>query len=232
MKKKLLAVFAHPDDESFACGGTLAKYAAKGVEIDLLCATRGEAGQWSGVSPKGQTLGQVRERELLKAAGILGVKKVEFLDFVDGTINNQQVFHLEKVIARRIRKIRPQVVICFDVSGISGHLDHIAVSLATTRAFFQVLPPKKLYWVVYPKSLAQKYQRPFLGFPDELITTRIKVGRYWARKIEGLKAHLTQEVDWRRFLRRKNHPKVENFYLAGARVKNLKFPEDDLFWGI
>lgn len=232
MRRKLLAVFAHPDDESFSSGGTLAKYANRGVEIYLVCATRGEAGQWSGISRKGLKLGQVREKELLAAAEILGVKKVEFLGFVDGKINNRQILKLEEAIVEKMRKIKPQVVICSDTTGISGHLDHIAVSLATTRAFAKVEEAKKLYYVVLPKSWVKRYSLPFPGFPDEMVTTKIKIARFWSKKAAAIKAHQTQRADWERFFKRENYPKVENFYLVQSRISRLKFLENDFFSGL
>lgn len=231
MKKRLLAVFAHPDDESFSSGGTLAKYAAKGFEVYLVTATKGEAGQWSDVVRKERELWQIREKELLKAVKILGIKQVEFLGFIDGKINNELVPQLTEAIAQKMREIRPQVVLTFDSSGVSGHLDHIAVSLATTRAFSSVEEVKKLYYVVFPRSWAKKFGRQFPGFPDEMITTKMRVARYWPKKIEAVKSHATQKADWERFLKRKT-PKIENFYLVQSQIENLKFPENDLFAGI
>lgn len=231
MKRRLLAVFAHPDDESFSSGGTLAKYVAKGFEVYLVAATKGEAGQWSGVPRRGRELGQVREKELLRAAKILGIKQVEFLGFIDGKISNDLVPKLTEAIVQKMREIKPQVVITFDSSGVSGHLDHIAVSLATARAFFSVEEVKKLYYVVFPRSWAQKFGRQFPGFPDDLITTKMRVSRYWPKKIEAVKSHVTQKADWERFFKRKT-PKIENFYLIQSRIEHLKFPENDLFAGI
>src|SRR5581483_3868913 len=83
----LLAVFAHPDDESYLCGGTLARYAAAGVRIVLLCATRGAAGEIADTglaSP--ETLAGVREAELRAAASLLGVAEVRLLDYPDGAL--------------------------------------------------------------------------------------------------------------------------------------------------
>src|SRR3990167_2864362 len=94
--KKILAVFAHPDDESFGPGGTLAKYAKEGVEVHILCATKGEAGENSNKDhkvykvEKVKNIEEIREKELLAAAKVLGVKKVEFLNFVDGELSNNK----------------------------------------------------------------------------------------------------------------------------------------------
>src|SRR5207302_4809331 len=85
----LLAVFAHPDDESYICGGTLARYAAAGVRVVLVCATRGEAGEISDArlaSP--DTLAAVREAELQAAARVLGLAEVHHLDYRDGVLDD------------------------------------------------------------------------------------------------------------------------------------------------
>jgi N-acetyl-1-D-myo-inositol-2-amino-2-deoxy-alpha-D-glucopyranoside deacetylase len=83
-KKILLAVLAHPDDESFGMGGTLALYAARGVEVHLVCATRGEVGE---VAPellnRFESIAELRESELRCAAGNLGLAGVHFLGYRD-----------------------------------------------------------------------------------------------------------------------------------------------------
>lgn len=233
MKKRLLAVFAHPDDESFGPGGTLAKYAALEVEVFLVTATRGEAGQWSEVKVGGKTLSEIRAREERQAVKILGVKQVAFLNFRDGQIANQDVCKLTQKILLKIKKIKPQVILTFDLTGISLHLDHIAVAVATTRAFLESKIPQKLYYHVLPQSFAQKFASHFPGFPDEKITTKIRTSSMWGKKVLAMKCHLTQKKDWERILARwRQGKKQEFFYLAQNRIKNLKIPEDDLFAGV
>ena len=85
--RTILAVFAHPDDESLACGGTLARAADAGAKVVLLCATRGESGSISdpALVPDGD-LGRVRARELAEAAAILGLSEVIVLDHPDGDL--------------------------------------------------------------------------------------------------------------------------------------------------
>src|SRR6187401_462949 len=92
MTLKLLVVFAHPDDESMGMGGTLAKYAAQGIETHYLCATRGERG-WFGPeeqNPGSSALGQIRERELTAAVRELGITGLEFLDYIDSEVDQAQ----------------------------------------------------------------------------------------------------------------------------------------------
>ncbi|MCI0519805.1 MAG: PIG-L family deacetylase [Chloroflexi bacterium] len=140
---KLLAVFAHPDDESLGIGSTLAKYAAEGVETHLACATRGERG-WQGppeTFPGLEALGKIREGELLAAAEILGVRQVEFLDYIDGELDDADPAEATARIVRVVRRIRPQVVITFEPFGAYGHPDHIAISQLTTAALLRSADP-------------------------------------------------------------------------------------------
>jgi LmbE family N-acetylglucosaminyl deacetylase len=174
-KRVLLAVLAHPDDESFGMGGTLALYARRGVNVHLVCATRGEAGEVAPEMLVGfNSVAERRVEELSCAAGILGLAGVHYLDYRDsgmtGSSDNQNPLALcnaplEEVaekIAHHVRLLGPQVVLTFDPIGGYKHPDHIAVHRATVRAYqlagdpaFQDdLPPyqpRKLYLHVFPK---------------------------------------------------------------------------------
>lgn len=147
-KKVILSVLAHPDDESFGMGGTLALYAAQGVQVYLICATRGEAGE---VGPdylqNYGSIGQLREAELRCAAGHLGLAGVFFLNYRDsgmiGALDNNHPMALIQApitevaakIVPIIRGIKPQVVLTFDPIGGYRHPDHIAIHKATLLAF-------------------------------------------------------------------------------------------------
>jgi LmbE family N-acetylglucosaminyl deacetylase len=133
---RLLAVFAHPDDETFCAGGTLAKYAAAGWELMAVSATRGQAGQIRDpLVATRRTLGQVREREFYAACEQLGVRHARVLDYMDGTLQDVDPDELAGVVVQIIRAFRPDVVITFGPDGAYGHPDHIAIGAATTRAF-------------------------------------------------------------------------------------------------
>lgn len=147
-KKTILVVLAHPDDESFGMGGTLAYYASKGVDVHLVCATRGEAGTVDAVFlKKYKTIAKLREAELRCAAKALGLKSVSFLGYRDsgmaGSKDNKRAQSLfrtpvDKVAAKIvafIRRLKPQVVLTFDEVGGYHHPDHIAINKATVRAF-------------------------------------------------------------------------------------------------
>ncbi len=173
----LLAVLAHPDDESFGPGGTLALYAMRGVAVHLVCATRGEVGSAPAELMAGHaSLADLRESELRCAAGHLGLASVTFLDYRDsgmpGSEDNRhpralaaaRVDEVGSRVAHLLRQLRPQVVITADPMGGYGHPDHIAVNRATLRAFelaagpsqdFGGLPayaPQKLYYHTFHRG--------------------------------------------------------------------------------
>ncbi|MEW6716028.1 MAG: PIG-L family deacetylase [Chloroflexota bacterium] len=174
-QRVLLAVLAHPDDESFGMGGTLALYAHRGVEVHLVCATRGEAGEVDPAHLKGYgSIAELREAELRCAAAHLGLSEVHFLGYRDsgmvGSADNQHpqalaAARLDEVatrVAHYIRKLRPQVILTFDPIGGYRHPDHIAIHKATVKAFHLagdiehrngLLPhqPQKLYFHLIPR---------------------------------------------------------------------------------
>lgn len=188
--RTLMAVFAHPDDESFGAGGTLALYARRGYRVVLLCATRGEAGTVDPHFMRGfASVAALREAELRCAAQHLGLEAVHFLGYRDsgmpGTSDNlhpdAQIVHpVEEVagrIVRHIREIQPDVVLTFDPVGGYRHPDHIHVHRATTLAFegaadpafhpeagapFQ---PRALYYHVFPHRFLRTLTRlmPIFG---------------------------------------------------------------------
>ena len=177
-KQTILAVLAHPDDESFGMGGTLALYASRGADVYLVCATRGEVGEVSPEMLQGfNSIAELRESELRCAAGYLGLKNVFFLDYRDsgmpGSPDNQHpqalaAQPLDEVAANvvcYIRDLQPQVVLTFDPIGGYRHPDHIAIQRATVRAFEQAanpafapgsgpaFAPQRLYFHIFPKGL-------------------------------------------------------------------------------
>jgi len=146
--KKILVVLAHPDDESFGMGGTLALYASQGVDVRLVCATRGEVGE---IDPEYketiQSAACLRTQELRCAVEQLGLSELYFLNYRDSGMPGAEANHHPKALAAQpveqvaqevahlIREVRPQVVLTFDPIGGYRHPDHIAIQRATVRAF-------------------------------------------------------------------------------------------------
>ena len=155
MEKRILSVLAHPDDESFGMGGTLALYAAEGARVHLICATRGEAGEVEPEYLEDQgSIAELREAELSCAAEKLGLEKVHLLSYRDsgmtGSDENQHPQALmnasldvvSREIADYIRAFQPQVVLTFDPIGGYRHPDHIFMHRAATRGFSLAADPE------------------------------------------------------------------------------------------
>ena len=124
----VLAIFAHPDDESLACGGTLARLADAGARVVLLCATRGEGGSVSDPALVADgDLGAARTRELHEAARVLGIRDVLVKDHPDGDLRWDDVPELHEEIVQVLADYRPDAVVTFDADGLYWHLDHVGV---------------------------------------------------------------------------------------------------------
>lgn len=134
--KKMLLSFAHPDDESFACGGTVAKYVKAGWKVHCIVATNGDAGQVGDVVlGDGESVGDVRRKELKRAASELGIEAVAFLDYRDGALAGLPPGELEEKIHEKMTDFEPDVTITYDTTGVSNHPDHVKICYATTFAF-------------------------------------------------------------------------------------------------
>src|SRR5690349_16371969 len=218
---KLLAVFAHPDDESMGMGGTLAKYAAEGVETHLVCASRGERGCFGPEeqNPGLEKLGQLRTKELESCVKELGMTSLSFLDYIDGDVD--QANHAEAIakIVTHIRRIKPQVVVTFPPDGNYGHPDHIAIGQFTSAAIVcaadssykdpENLPAhrvSKLYYMVDGESFVNLIS-PFMDdmtfivddqlrgeFPwkEWMITTRIDMAVHCGTAWRAIQCHQSQ----------------------------------------
>jgi N-acetyl-1-D-myo-inositol-2-amino-2-deoxy-alpha-D-glucopyranoside deacetylase len=157
--RTVLGIFAHPDDESLACGGTLARLADAGARVVVMCASRGEAGSVCDPSlvPEGDSLGGVRVRELRDAAAILGVSEVVVLDHPDGDLRWDRVLELHAEIVKALERYRPDAVITFAEDGLYWHLDHIGIHERTYTAVLSLgaaAPP--LYYVTMREGVMRE----------------------------------------------------------------------------
>ena len=152
--RRLLGVFAHPDDEVFCAAGTMAQAAEADAEVMIVSATRGEQGQIRDpAAATRRTLGAVRERELRAAAAELGVRRVQLLGYPDGTLPKHRS-SLGAAITGIVRRFDPDTVITFGADGGYGHPDHVAISGLTTQAFRALVRDhnrgQRLYQAVFP----------------------------------------------------------------------------------
>lgn len=212
--KKLLCIFAHPDDESFYAGGTIIKYVKAGWTVDLICATKGEKGG-------GDALGEIRSGELDDAAKVLGISHITLLSYKDGTLHTQVSGNIEEALITILAEKKPDVVITFETGGVSNHPDHIKLSFSTTYAFQEYTKmrrkanpndenPPKLYYACVPESVCryligegvfprEAHDKPCKGIEDKKVSTVIDVKRFAGMKEDALRKHATQVSDVDRF---------------------------------
>jgi LmbE family N-acetylglucosaminyl deacetylase len=193
--KSLLVILPHPDDESFPMGGTLAKYAAVGVEITLICATLGEMGI-PDIEPAQAAI--IREKELRAAASVLGIHKVQFMRYQDGSLANVDTENFISYLMNAMRRLSPQAVITFGPDGISGHPDHVAISRLVTTAFDRAalksfLPsPAKLFYIAPSEATMQGCG----VVPSEEVAggpvASIDISDYRLPKVRAMQAHASQ----------------------------------------
>jgi LmbE family N-acetylglucosaminyl deacetylase len=217
----LMAVFAHPDDESLAIGGAVARYASEGVEVNLVTATRGEKGRFfdNSARPPQEEIGVVRERELRAAAARLGIGNVTVLGYVDGELCSADPIAISRKIAAEIRRRRPHVVVTFDPWGAYGHPDHVAICQFATAAVPAAADPdfevgedlaahrvSKLYYVAMDARAWDIYQRTFktlvsrvdgverhvIPWPDWSLTTHVDARAHWETVWGAIREHRTQ----------------------------------------
>jgi LmbE family N-acetylglucosaminyl deacetylase len=184
----MLAVFAHPDDESFGSGGTLAKYAHQDVQVVLLCVTRGEAGI-PGVKP--EEAGNIRTRELRKAAEQLGIE-VYFLDYPDGGLARTKSQTLLEMIACWIDLIQTQVILTFGPEGVSGHSDHIAISHMVTQAFDLTYKKGMLLYLHPSEATILGCGVSSTGLEDTQPLIEVDISDYKLEKIRAIQCHASQ----------------------------------------
>ena len=209
----VLAVFAHPDDESLACGGTLARLSDAGARVVVLCASRGRKGAVSdpALVPDGD-LGRVRAEELREAAKVLGVADVVILDHPDGDLRWADAPDFDTEILSAIRDYRADAVITFDEDGLYWHLDHIGIHERTWDAVEALgADAPALYFVTMPKGVMRQvvdaainmgWRRPGAGpwaiVPDAFglhakpPTIVLDVRDWVPRKVAAVLCHRTQ----------------------------------------
>lgn len=260
---RLLGIFAHPDDETLGFGGVLARYAAEGVETHVVTATRGQRGWFGSVDdfPGEAALGRIRERELRHATAVLGVHSLAVLDYPDGELAHADQAEIIPLLAREIRRVRPQVVVTFGHDGFYGHPDHIAISQFATAAMVAAADPtssvpgvahrvEKLYYRAPSAAYMRLYEQAFgelvmevdgqqrrsSGWDEWLITTRVDTRRHWEQVWEAVQQHRSQLPGYERLaaLPASYHEAMwgtQEFYRASSLVGGAP-SENHLFVGV
>lgn len=197
--KRVLTIFAHPDDPDFSCGGTMARWAREGHEVTYCLVTSGDKGS-DDPEMTGERLVEIREREQRAAAAITGVREVIYLRRPDGMVVHD--LELRRDLVRVLRTVRPHVVVCGDPSvrwygqEYINHPDHRAVAEAALAAVFpasgnRLYLPELLAEGLEPHSVSEVY----LSGPAEP-DTWIDITETIGTKVDALRAHASQMGDW------------------------------------
>jgi len=205
-RPSILFVLAHPDDESYIMGGTIAKYSSENVKIILLCLSKGEGGK--SVCDISESLAEVRAKELDKASSVLGIDKKYVFNFPDGKLSSVENGKIEERIVFVIRKEKPDLVVTFHESGVTGHQDHIHVSRETRKAFLSakehqefsyhfsnglnIHEAKKLYFWTMEKKFAAVLGTKYHGVEYDDISTVIDTKKFVEKRVSAIKCHATQ----------------------------------------
>jgi len=203
---RILALFAHPDDETFGPGGTLARAAAEGALVGLICATRGEAGTIGESASLGrERLAAVREQELRAAAKVLGLEPPEILDLPDSGLAALPEDDLLLPFTAAVRRFRPHLMVTFHPNGVSGHTDHRTVTARATRVFDLAADPgyrpdlgpahaaDRLWGYCIPTSVAERITyREIFSVPDDEVDALVDTRAWIAVKRAAVAAHATQ----------------------------------------
>lgn len=207
-KPTILFILAHPDDESFLPAGTIAKYARQGVRVIHICATRGESGHYRGtkhqIAP--DALKMIRCQELEHACKILGVADYFVLDYPDGHLTDLAPAEPIRHLVTFIRREKPDLVITFDVTGITHHTDHTTIHYWVTEAFQMAgnpdyeaggeepFTPAKLYYLTVPSHHLDSISDAGImkKYIDGKISTAINVQSCMEEKRKAIECHHSQ----------------------------------------
>lgn len=195
--RSILGVFAHPDDETAGAGGTIARYAAEGAAVRIVTATRGEQGS---LGPDDRVILRedlpiVRETELRSALVALGVPPPVLLDYRDGEVADADFAELVSMVEAQMDEDKPDAVITFGPTGITGHSDHITMHRATVEAFYRHTRkvgegPRLLYFAI-PPEIAREFDLEIAG-PEAEPNVEVDISDVLALKLKALRIHGSQ----------------------------------------
>ena len=252
---RLMAVLAHPDDESLGMGSTLARYANEGVETYLVTATRGENGRHGSTQANSPAeLARVRTAELRAACEVLGIREVSFLDYADGGLDRADAVEASGRIASHIERVRPHVVATFGPEGAYGHPDHVAISQLTTAAVVHAARMHwvaKLYYIAWTRPKWEAYEaalkkltsrvdgveRQAVPWADWAVTTKLDTTEHCRTAWRAIACHQSQISIYEKLaeLPAAQHQELwgsQEFYRAFSLVNGGRRVETDLFEGL
>ena len=222
MKRIVIGIFAHPDDETFGVSPTLIQELQNGAEVHLLSLTSGQ----NGSNPDSVAdLGAVRSEEWRTAGAILGVQHMKLYEYVDGTLSNHDIDGIiEQLREYVLPLVQDDVQIEFlslDMNGITGHIDHIVAAQATTLLFYKLKSefPSAITRLRYRCVPISQVPQPDVswrfmpaGCPDDEIDETIDASDYYDTVIVAMRAHVSQRHDAETHISRHGRDICKNFY--------------------
>ncbi|MCK6621465.1 MAG: PIG-L family deacetylase [Calditrichaceae bacterium] len=198
----ILAIFAHPDDEAYGPGATLARYALTGHRVSLVTLTRGEAGSL-GICKElpAPEVAEMRSRELHCAVKALHLHSLKIYDLPDKGLQHYPEEKGMEIVRGEIAAHRPDILLTFHPGGISGHSDHIAVTRWCEKTVLSLdAPPRLFYYGVSPEMAERiKPYRKIIPFENGEITHVIDAREYFPYKLAAIQCHVSQLEFWESF---------------------------------
>lgn len=245
--RKLLCITAHPDDEAGAFGGTLLLYAERGVRTSVICLTEGTAARNRGAANTNEELAVLRRAEFAASCKVLGVDHGEILTYPDGKLDSIDLYSVVGDLVRRIRQLRPQVLITFGPDGgLTGHIDHAMAGNFATMAFEWAGRPDRYTDQIQEGLNPHRTQKLYYHTADFIlpdrqpisqptVTATIEIGNArFEIKAKAFQQHTTQTPLFEKV--RKNLGEtlggVEMFHLAATSNPRVAGRETDLFEGV
>jgi len=243
---RLLCFTAHPDDEAGGFGGTLLRYAERGVETHVICLTPGQAATHRGSAKTDDELSALRRGEFESSSKLLKISHGQVLDYPDGKLDRQDFFAVVADLTRRVREVRPHVVMSMGTEGaITAHPDHSMVSVFATMACHWAgrtnrfpeqlengLAPHQTQKLYYASALFTMPQRQPVSLAPTTTIINLEQ-REIDVKIAAFKCHTTQAPLFGFFedtVRKRGN--IEVFHLANAVTPRKAEMETDLFAGV
>lgn len=215
----IFGIFAHPDDEAFGPCATLIEFVQAGKNVNILCATKGENGE--NHFDKNIAIDRIRQEEVKKSSQIIGAQNIEILNFLDGTLSNNLYHKIAKALQDKIQKLAPNKeysIMTFDLDGVSGHLDHIAMSFISTYIFHHDENCKSIwYYSKRAKNTTRKSTDYFVYYPkgraDSEISLSHDITALSSKKLLAINCHLSQIEDIKKILSKSTHLMIEENFV-------------------